>query len=417
MSYYAAAPGYHRTQTLHFGVELELLVSSRGKTHKTWHALAAEVSAALTRAGIANHVREAGALEDYSEWSVVQEVTIPSGKGVCKSCCQLCLSCSRGAVSTGSAQAAPMSTPILPRALAMEAALANLDCLSAVGLELVSPILSASEPYAAPSWTATLSHVFNTLHASFHLHHSASTSTHVHLSLDPQLSAVQLCALSKSALLFEAALDSLFAASQRGSSSYWTQSNRSASTALQGRNLAQCFDLLDACLDAAASWDGGDDEAKHAMVRTMNLYPHHSATGRARGRTSDFVHGGVFKWNLAGLGPDGSGTGTVEFRQPPGSLSAAAARAWVVLAVGFVAGAVGLDADGTDVSALDGSVEQLWCLVGRGVQASGVAGDMADVEGLFAGEGAGERRASGKKPKSKEKMERERGGRGWLWRG
>ena len=146
----------------------------------------------------------------------------------------------------------------------------------------------------------------------------------------------------------------------------------------------------------------------------MNLYPHRSATGRAHGRTADFVHGGVFKWNLAGLLPDGGGTGTVEFRQPPGSTSAAEAQGWVVLAVGFVAGAVGLDEDGTDVAALDGSVEQLWCLVGRGVQTSGVAGDMGDVESLFAGEGAGERRTDGKKPKNKEKMAGTKGGRGWL---
>lgn len=102
MSYYAAAPGHHRAQALYFGVELELLVSSRGKTHKTWHALATEVSAALTRAGVANHVSETGAFEDYTEWSIVQEVTIPSGKGACKSS-SLCASYSCWAASVGSA--------------------------------------------------------------------------------------------------------------------------------------------------------------------------------------------------------------------------------------------------------------------------------------------------------------------------
>lgn len=275
--------------------------------------------------------------------------------------------------------------------------------------------MSASYSHTAPSWADTLSHVFNTLGTSFRLHNSPSTSTHIHLSLSPQLSASQLCALSKSALLFESALDSLFLASQRGTSSYWTQSNRSASAALQGHDLAQCFDLLDNCLNTATSWDDGD-EAKHSIARTMNLYPQDSATGRAHGHEADFVHGGVFKWNLAGLLPEGSGTGTVEFRQPPGSMSAAEARAWVVLAVGFVAGAVGLDEGGTNVAALDGSPEQLWCLVWHGVQASGVAGDMSDVECLFAGEGPGERKSNGKNSQNKEKAEGKKGGRGWLWR-
>lgn len=404
MSSYEAAPRYHRTQVLYFGIELELLVSGRGKTHKTWHALAAEVSDSLARAGVANHVREAGALEDYSEWSIVQEVTIASWKGVCKLFCFLwdrfksCL----------------CYIPTPQRDLVTEVASVNSSCSFTVGLELVSPVLSASDSYAAPPWAATLSHVFNTLHASFHLHNSSSTSSHIHLSLSPQLNASQLCALAKSTLLFESALDSLVAPSRRGSSSYWTQSSRSASPALRGHNMAQCFDILDACLDTKSSDVGGDDEAMHAIVRTMNLYPHHSATGRAQGRTSDFVHGGVFKWNLAGLLSDGSGTGTVEFRQPPGSMSAAEARAWVVLAVGFVAGAVGLHEDGTDVAARDGGVEQLWRLVGRGVRASGVAGD---VESLFAGQGAGERRMNGKKQRNKEKTEEKKGGRGWLWRG
>lgn len=121
MPYYAAAPGCHRTQTLHFGVELELLVSSRGKTHKTWHALAAEVSAALSRAGVANHVRDAGAFEDYTEWSIVQEVTIPSGKGVCKFL-YLCASYPRWAASVGSAHIMPTRTPTPHRDLATEMA-------------------------------------------------------------------------------------------------------------------------------------------------------------------------------------------------------------------------------------------------------------------------------------------------------
>lgn len=72
-----------------FGIELELLIGSRSKSHKSWKSLATEVSTRLNKAGIANHVNEGNdkSLENYEEWSIVQEVTVPSqpGKNLCKS--------------------------------------------------------------------------------------------------------------------------------------------------------------------------------------------------------------------------------------------------------------------------------------------------------------------------------------------
>lgn len=71
-----------------FGVELELLVGSRSKTHKSWRSFASEISSKLDKAGITNHVNEGNDKnpEHYNEWSIVQEVTIPSqpGKNLCK---------------------------------------------------------------------------------------------------------------------------------------------------------------------------------------------------------------------------------------------------------------------------------------------------------------------------------------------
>ena len=70
-----------------FGVEIELLIGSRKKTHANWKSLARDLSKRLAKAGIANHVNEAGdkSRDNYSEWSIVQEVTIPSqpGKSLC----------------------------------------------------------------------------------------------------------------------------------------------------------------------------------------------------------------------------------------------------------------------------------------------------------------------------------------------
>lgn len=71
-----------------FGIEIELLVGSRSKTHKTWRSLASEMSMKLASAGLANHVNHGGdkSAENYQEWSIVQEVTVPSqpGKNLCK---------------------------------------------------------------------------------------------------------------------------------------------------------------------------------------------------------------------------------------------------------------------------------------------------------------------------------------------
>jgi hypothetical protein len=72
-----------------FGIEIELLIGSRSKTHKSWKSLAMEVSSKLAKAGVHNHINENNdkSLENYQEWSVVQEVTIPTqaGKNLCQS--------------------------------------------------------------------------------------------------------------------------------------------------------------------------------------------------------------------------------------------------------------------------------------------------------------------------------------------
>lgn len=73
----------------HFGVELEFLLGSRSKKHKTWASLAAELSTRLAKAGIPNHVNAGNekTAENYREWSLVREVTVPGdvGKNLCKS--------------------------------------------------------------------------------------------------------------------------------------------------------------------------------------------------------------------------------------------------------------------------------------------------------------------------------------------
>lgn len=73
--------------SLQFGVEVELLLGNRKKTFSSWTSLAKDVSKRLAKAGICNHVNAGGskAAENYIEWSIVQEITVPDqpAKNLC----------------------------------------------------------------------------------------------------------------------------------------------------------------------------------------------------------------------------------------------------------------------------------------------------------------------------------------------
>ncbi|KAB5513312.1 putative amidoligase enzyme-domain-containing protein [Coniochaeta sp. 2T2.1] len=308
-----------------FGVEIELLLGSRKKTHANWKSLAKDLSKRLQKAGIANHVNESNdkSADNYREWSIVQEVTIP---------CQ--------------------------------------PAKSLFGLELVSPI------YPVYSyWGADLETIFPVLHSNFTLHPSDHCSTHVHISGTPSpFSPLELASLSKAILYHESSLDMAFPPARR-SSAYWCQSNRS--------NPALAPFPLTACLSALDSAAGTSTDLR-PVVELTNLFPASSAYGRSHGKKRDFIRGKVYKWDLTGvLNPE---RGDVEFRQAPGSLSAEQAAVWITLAVAFVAGAVGghgmalgghgvVDEDG-------GSGEELWALLQAGAAVVGWEG-LGGAETLF----------------------------------
>lgn len=294
------------------------------------------------------------------------------------------------------------------------------------GIEFVSPIYLAEPTF---SWAADLSTIFGVLHASFLISPSPHCSTHVHLSGYPApLSGAELAALAKAALYHERALDSLVPPGRRGgwsssssfssssssssssassasSSSYWCQSNR-ANPSLASLPLATCLSVIDnaAAFDDGIVAGGGGSGRIASVVETMNLFPAASAYARAHGKTADFVRGKVYKWNMEGMmsGGGGKGLGTVEFRQPPGSLTAEDAAGWVMLAVSFAAGALvvgpglgvgagmtgmmgmmGVEAMGAEEG---GSMEELWALLGAGAGSLGWEG-LGPVEGIFARRG------------------------------
>ncbi|KAI0392321.1 hypothetical protein F5Y17DRAFT_365244 [Xylariaceae sp. FL0594] len=360
--------------TYKFGVEIELLLSSR-KNHKEWHGLAAELSARLKSAGIANHIneRKVSSLANYTEWSIAPEVSVPFGHG-----------------KKGEMQ---------------------------YGIELVSPVFSTTPEEL---WTKQLDTVFRVLAKHFTITPSEKCGTHVHVSTIPALASQPpdvLASVAKAALRHESALDALFPAERAGS--YWAQSNREQSTALKDKSLEECLEYLDMCASekqkqvatatttttTTTTSETTSSAATERIVRAMCLLPPDSVYGLAGGYKEDFVHG-VFKWDFSGLIPptptpgldtipEDSETattstsirkkakGTLQFRQPPGSLSAEQARAYVELAVSFVAGAVVAaqtqsQAQSQSVPApeterqRESDLDELWGLLFEGVHASGI---------------------------------------------
>lgn len=266
---------------------------------------------------------------------------------------------------------------------------------AAVGVELVSRTYSARDA----RWPAELATVFKALqHGSLALAAAASAaaaaccSTHVHVSRAPPLAPAELAALAKAALLYEPALDRLVPPHRRGGRAgrdgnddgdgdggcYWIRSNR-ASTALRRLRLGECLGRIDAAAAAAAGGEGGQGTGTHgtlsAVVEVMNLFPADSPAGRAVRAPADFVHGKVFKWNFAGVA---GRLGTVEFRQPPGSLGGDDAVGWVALAAAFVAGALalgpGLGGDSCSAREQGASLAELRALLRLGADALGWPG-------------------------------------------
>ncbi|KAK4198034.1 putative amidoligase enzyme-domain-containing protein [Triangularia verruculosa] len=322
--------------TLHFGLEIELLLGPRkkGASHSSWKSLAKDLSKRLAKAGIPNHINDSNdkSPHNYREWSITQEVTIPSQPGK-----------------------------------------------NIWGIELVSPVLSP----LSTNFSATLTTIFSLLHTHYAVLTSPHCSTHIHLSQSypSPFTPLDLASLAKSCLWFEASLDRLFPSRGEG---YWCQSNR-LNPALAGLSLGECIAVIDSIYT----------ETGHAdrVVEAMNLFPKESAYARAHGWKKDRVRGKVYKWDFTGMlsTPSNKGEqqprGTIEFRQPPGSVVAAEAEAYVILALAFTVGALaygqGLCAESVGYNEHGGSMEELWDLLVAGGSVLGWDG-LGEVEGLFA---------------------------------
>ncbi|OAA67815.1 hypothetical protein SPI_00010 [Niveomyces insectorum RCEF 264] len=296
---------------LQFGVELELFIRSPKKPFASWQSLAEDVSKRLLEVEVSNHISfgKVKSPENYYEWSIVQEVTIPSQPGESSS-----------------------------------------------------------------------------IHNAYVVIPSQHCSTHVHISTTPYpLTVLFTVSLAEAALYFEHALDALMPLVRRSSATYWCRSNRESYML----NAYADINDLRSCLAIVRY---GYEHAAFSVPEAVNLLSADSAYGCAHGGKNSFVHGKVFKWNFAGLpatlgtvssSSDGGANdgGTVEFRQPPGSVVAEDACTWVTLTLAFVAGVTKADyhmIDGDEGATL----AELWQVLQVGAEALGWNG-LGAMDRLF----------------------------------
>ncbi|KAK0637450.1 putative amidoligase enzyme-domain-containing protein [Bombardia bombarda] len=307
------------SNSLQFGVEIELLLGGGAGNYTDWHSLALSVSQKLREAGINNHINDGAdkSADNYREWSIVREITIPEQPAY-------------------------------------------------VGIELVSPVYHIADP-----WTTDLQTIFRVLSTSFRIVHSEDCSTHVHISATPTpFSAADLAALGKCALFYEHALDLLVPPNRRGGN-HWCQSNR-VSASFNERSLGDCLGMLDLVVQSPSGSGDPGKKAVDKVVGYMNHVSPMSRTGIIHGKKKNFVHGKIYKWDFSRM--VGGGQGTIEFRQPSGSLCADDATAWVELALAFVAAAtrmVGPALQGMGVSGAGATQQHLWGMLSIGAQQLG----------------------------------------------
>ncbi|KAM0322139.1 hypothetical protein ACHAQA_009627 [Verticillium albo-atrum] len=295
--------------SLAFGIEIELSLVSL-KKYSSWLSMAKDVSLRLSKKGVQAQVTE-DVDHGYQVWSIVQEVTIPS-----------------------------------------------LPAKNKWGLELVSPVFTLDS-----MWLTDLEIIFSEIRKAFKIQVSAQCSTHIHVSQQGHdMFPSQLAAVSQAALTYEACLDVM--APPERASAYWCRSNRQNPILSSLPSLPQCLDQLES---ASAQVDGIG-----AIVESMCLYPASSAYGRSHGRKRDFIHGKVYKWNLARLLAPRADTRTIEYRQPAGSTCPEDAMGWALLTLCFIAGALesqGWSSPSTDEVAL---WSDFWEHLCRGADALGL---------------------------------------------
>ena len=326
---------------LRFGAELEVVTGSKANSHMEWHLTAQELSKELTNIGVKNHVNKDHNkdAEDYTEWSLIQEVTITNQMMQNK-----CMTSANSQLDNSNDTICLCTDTVIG------------------GIELVSPVCDFQRP---DIWQAHLRGIWWVLDEKFNTSSTVQCSTHVHVSpSEGQWTLDQVKKVAKTALYFERSIDSLLPPERR--TNLWCQSNRWNTT-----SKSQPMSTLFSWIDAAVS-------IPHVAF-LMCIFSKDSDYGSAMGYTHDFAHH-VFRWNFTPLSQGAKGT--IEFRQPPGSSSAADTQLWITFTASFIQGAIQY-ADNLN-STKTPNLELLKSVVINGASVSGVS-DRSLLHNLFNG--------------------------------
>ncbi|ETN40266.1 uncharacterized protein HMPREF1541_04542 [Cyphellophora europaea CBS 101466] len=290
-------------QPMLFGTELEILVKFTNapifdvQIHERYNQVAEYLSQQLTLAGIRHYKHESGQPADYTQWALTTDGSIPQDHA--------------GGV---------------------------------FGFELVSPIQQNTR---WPAWLDNYETMYLSLRQHFTLVDEKLCGTHVHVS---PLSAhgwfdhfEALKRVAKAVIYFERCVDSLMPLNRL--KVHYCRSNR-YNPIFRGRSIQSVLEMIDSTGDPTAlahlMCSDGNDGSSHRYYR-WNFTRLTDASVVDPIDPSDAAYTNSPKCHHAEHHQDpyaNQRKGTIEFRQPPGSLSFAQAEEWSQFAVGFVVGAM-----------------------------------------------------------------------------
>lgn len=175
------------------------------------------------------------------------------------------------------------------------------------GMELVSPIYEFRDP---DTWESKLQLVWEVLKNGFETSTNDDCSTHVHISpagQDTAFTLGQAKKIAKAVVYYERCVDSIMPDKRRVK--LYCRSNRYTS-AFDGKEMPEVFEMIDAI------------PSTEKLALLMNIY-------KEPGMFLKF-----FRWNFENLRPGMKGT--IEFRQPPGSVDDQDSRFWILFTRAYV---------------------------------------------------------------------------------
>lgn len=170
------------------------------------------------------------------------------------------------------------------------------------GLELRTPILDIR-----PGWRDHVIAAWDYLEKFYTIRSDRSCATHVHISLEPSYTLDQLKRIASSIIHFETALEAVMPPARRNNG--WARSNWLSSPRLAAKNKSRKESIRE--IESVIS--------RPSVIRLMQE-----------------LGNPCFAWNLWSL----NDKSTIEFRKPPGSVTAAEALTWAELALNFIQAAI-----------------------------------------------------------------------------